>query len=37
MSSQAQPGSALTMLLVQQPPSIPTPAEVMSSKVNPSV
>src|SRR5580704_8185631 len=33
MSSRAQPGSALTTLLVQQPPSIPAPAEVMTATV----
>src|SRR5580700_5599627 len=33
MPSRAQPGSALTTLLVQQPPSIPAPAEVMTATV----
>ena len=31
MPSHALPVSALTMLLVQQPPSIPVPAEVMTA------
>jgi quercetin dioxygenase-like cupin family protein len=33
MSSYALPGSDLTMLLAQQPPSIPAPAEVMTATV----
>jgi hypothetical protein len=33
MSSYARPGSDLTMLLAQQPPSIPAPAEVMTATV----
>ncbi len=33
MSSHALPGAALTTLLVQQPPSIPLPAEVMTATV----
>ena len=31
MSSHTLPGSALTMLLAQQPPFIPVPAEVMTA------
>ena len=34
MSSRARPGSALTMLLARQPPSMPVPAEVMTARVN---
>jgi len=33
MSSHPQPGSALTMLLALQPPSVPSPAEVMTATV----
>ena len=33
MPSHALPGSDLTMLLTQQPPSIPVPAEVMTATV----
>ena len=33
MPSHALPGSGLTMLLTQQPPSIPVPAEVMTATV----
>jgi len=33
MPSHALPGSGLTMLLAQQPPSIPVPAEVMTATV----
>ena len=33
MSSYALPGSDLTMLLAQQPPSIPAPAQVMTATV----
>ena len=33
MSSHTLPGSALTMLLAQQPPFIPVPAEVMTATV----
>ena len=33
MSSYALPGSALTMLLAQQPPFIPVPADVMTATV----
>lgn len=33
MSSHAPPGSDLTTLLAQQPPSIPAPAEVMTATV----